>query len=101
DPDQTKLYYRNKAGIDAMYANAIAYHKEAKFDESMQLVNQLIVMKPGDPYFNELKAQFLFEQGNIEESIDQYRKALNMLDNSPLVRLKLAESLLASKERTH
>lgn len=99
DPKVTRNYYQGQTGIDAIYARSIAFHKEAKFEDSRALVDSLIAARPQDPYFTELKAQFLFERGDINGSIDQYRKALNMLGNSPLVRLKLSESLLASKEQ--
>jgi predicted Zn-dependent protease len=65
----------------------------------MALVDQLIASSPNNPYFNELKAQFLFERGDINGSIAQYRKVLNMLGNSPLIRLKLSESLLSTNEQ--
>jgi predicted Zn-dependent protease len=98
-PERTRLYYQNKTGPDAIYARAVAFHKESKFSESMKLIDELIASKPEDPYFNELKAQFLFESGQIDASIEQYRKSLFLLGNSPLVRLKLSEALLASGSR--
>jgi len=97
-PERTRLYYSGQNGVDAIYARAIAFHKEAKFAESLALVDGLINSNPEDPYFTELKAQFLFEQGEIDASIAQYRKALSLLGNSVLVRLKLAEALLATKD---
>ncbi len=99
EPDKVKLYYQGQNGPDAFYAEAISLHKEAKFKESMALVQKLIDYQPDNPYFTELKAQFLFEQGNVDESVTQYKKALAMLGNSPLIRLKLSESLLATKSQ--
>jgi predicted Zn-dependent protease len=98
-PEKVRIYYQNQNGPDAAYAKAVAFHKEAKFSESMALVDQLIASSPNNPYFNELKAQFLFERGDINGSIAQYRKVLNMLGNSPLIRLKLSESLLSTNEQ--
>lgn len=99
DPDKTRAYYQGQTGKDAIYARAIAFHKEAKFAESSVLVDQLISSEPENPYFNELKAQFLFEKGDIEQSIEQYRKVLALLGNSALIRLKLSESLLATNSQ--
>lgn len=98
-PERTRLHYNGQNGIDAAYARAIAFHKEAKFNDSMAIVEQLIAAKPSDPYFQELKAQFLFEKGDLEASALQYRKVLGMMGNSPLLRLKLAEALLTSKDK--
>ncbi len=98
-PAKTRIYYQGKNNIDAIYARSIAFHKEAKFSDSMNLLEGLIAAYPSDPYFSELKAQFLFEQGQTDASIDQYRRSLNLAGNSPLMRLKLAESLLASKNQ--
>ncbi len=95
-PERTRTYYNGQNTPDAIYAKAIAFHKEAKFSESMALVEQLIAARPKDPYFNELKAQFLFEKGDINASISQYKKVINMAGNSALLRLKLSEALLAT-----
>ena len=47
--------------------------------------------------FNELQAQFLYERGQISASAKKYREVLNMVGNSNLIRLKLAESLIHIK----
>ncbi len=93
-PQQTRTIY-GKANTDiANYANAVAYHQEAKFDQSMDLVDKLIASDPSNAFFKELKAQFLFERGDIQASADIYREVLNSIGNSNLVRLKLADSLI-------
>jgi len=101
DPERTKNFYLGKTTPDAIYARAIALNKEAKFDESVALINQLISQDPKNPYFTELKAQFSFERGKIDESIKEYREVLKMVGNSGLIRLKLAEGLLATNNQTN
>ena len=95
DPKDTEKLYGNKRGEAARYAIAIANHKKANFARSLSILSELLRKYPYDPYYKELKAQFLFEQGKIMESVLQYREVLNMLGNSGLIRLKLANALLA------
>ncbi len=98
-PDAVRLFYQNRETPDAVYARAIALHREGKFQDSMALLEQLINSDPSNQYYSELKAQFLFERGSIEESITQYRKVLNVMGSSALIRLKLAEAYLATNKK--
>jgi predicted Zn-dependent protease len=100
-PQKTNLIYQGKNSDDAIYAKSIAFHKQGKFEESMTLLNSLISKNPEDRYYNELKAQFLFERGDIQASVNQYRKVLNIAPNSALVRLKLAEAMIATNNKSN
>lgn len=100
-PEKTNLIYQGQNGDDAIYARSIAFHKQGKFDESMALLNSLLSKYPQDRYYNELKAQFLFEKGDIEAAVNQYRKVLNIAPNSALVRLKLAEAMIATNTKNN
>jgi predicted Zn-dependent protease len=98
NPKRVREIYRNDNSDDAKYAIAITYHQEARFDRSMEYLKELLSKKPNDPFYNELKAQFLFESGKIDQSIDQYRKVVSMVPSSALINLKLASSLIARGE---
>ncbi|MDX1950074.1 MAG: M48 family metalloprotease [Rickettsiales bacterium] len=95
NPKRTRGLYSRKATSDGYYALAVAYHKEARFDESQAYLNKLISQNPSDPYYQELKGQFLFEMGKIKEASKQYQKVTEMLPNSNLIKLKYANSLMA------
>ena len=66
----------------------------------MNLIEGLISEQPDNPYFYELKGQFLFESGKVKESVGSYQKALNMLPDNYLLQISLAHSLLESGENT-
>ena len=61
----------------------------------------MIKAKPNFPYFYELKAQFLFETGQIEPAITYYDKALEFISKAPLIRLSLAQALLETNSQTN
>lgn len=94
DPQVVDDTYQSNDTKEALYAKAISLHREARFDESDKLLNKLISIEPSNPFFKELKAQFLFERGKISESVKKYKEVLNLLGTSNLVRLKLAEALM-------
>lgn len=84
----------------ARYARAIAYHRQALETQAMAEVDSLLAEKPHDPYYLELKAQILFESGRIAESIAPYRLAVEAAPYEPLIRVSLAQSLLAKEDKS-
>jgi predicted Zn-dependent protease len=84
----------------ARYARAIAYHRQALETQAMAEVDSLLAEKPNDPYYLELKAQILFESGRIAESIPPYRLAVEAAPYEPLIRVSLAQSLLAKEDKS-
>ena len=80
----------------ARYARSIIASKDGNITQALSLINGLIAEKPNNPYFHELKGQFLFESGRVKESIASYRKALEILPNNYLLQISLAHSLLES-----
>lgn len=93
-PQQTFDVFKNQNTLPAFYARAIAHYRNRNLSQSLTLIDQLIKAKPDYPYFHELKAQFLFETGQIEPAIHSYNKALQFISNAPLIRLSLAQALL-------
>ncbi|MCR9257500.1 MAG: M48 family metalloprotease [Alphaproteobacteria bacterium] len=81
--------------VPARYARAVAHHRASDPEQALAAVDALIADFPEDPYFHELKGQFLTEQGRPADSVAPYRQALALKPDSPLVRIALAQSLLA------
>ena len=50
-------------------------------------------VKPNDPYYNELKAQFLLENGNANEALKYYKRALELEPNKVLLNIGYARAL--------
>ncbi len=98
---KTRSIYAGKNTEDALYALSIAYNKEARFEESDKLLGQLVSVNPNDPYLQELKAQYLFERGHIRKSVEQYKKVSTMIPGSNLIRLNLANAMIATEEKSY
>jgi len=85
---------------DTSYARAVAYHRQALESQSLAEIDSLLAEKPHDPYYLELKAQILFESGKTRESIEPYRAAVAAAPYEPLIRVSLAQSLLAQEDKS-
>ncbi|MGE0668649.1 MAG: M48 family metalloprotease [Sphingomonadales bacterium] len=94
-----QTYPLSDRSIYARYARAIAYHRQALEEQAMAELDSLLAESPHDPYFLELKGQILFESGRIEQSIEPYRAAVAAAPYEPLIRVSLAQSLLAGENK--
>lgn len=80
--------------LHSRYARAIAYFRVPMYEKSIKEINSLLKDYPNDPYFIELKAQILSENGKIKEAIKFYRRSLKIIPNSTLIMLPLCSLLL-------
>jgi predicted Zn-dependent protease len=85
-----RRYPESDTSLPARYARAIAYYKVPDLEKALPLIDGLIAENPSDPYFHEMKGQMLFENRRAAEAIPSYEAAVNLLPNSPLLRLDLA-----------
>ena len=76
-----------------LYTRAIAYHRLPDLNLAQKVINKLLELKPNDPYYNELKAQFLLETGNPNEAIKYYNRALELEPNELLFNVGLSRAL--------
>lgn len=93
-----RMYPPSDKSSAARYARSIVASKEGHITQSLGLIDGLIAEQPNNPYFHELKGQFLFESGRVKESVTEYRKALDLLPNNYLLEISLAHSLLESTD---
>lgn len=84
--------------INARYARTFAYQQSDRFDQAIAEIDTLIADYPENPFFHETKGQVLYENGNVVESIDAYRLAVERLPSSNLLRMSLAQSLISADE---
>lgn len=94
-PEQTRHLYQGNSLADK-YAKAIATYKEGKIADSLKQIEALISQRPQNAYFYELKGQFLFETGKLNESVVAYEKAIALMPKAPLIRLALGQALTES-----
>ena len=92
-PNDVLSYYRGKSFADR-YARAIALYQKRNITDSFKLLDQLIAENPQDPYLYEMKGQFSFEKGRIEDAIKNYEKANELKPHQPLIEISLAQSYL-------
>ena len=77
----------------SLYTRAIAYHRLPDSKLAKKTIDSLLNVKPNDPYYNELKAQFLLENGNANESLKYYKRALELEPNQVLLNIGYARAL--------
>ena len=98
--EQTRHLYKGNTIVDK-YAQTIANYKDNKITDSLKQLNELISISPENAYFHELKGQFLFETGQLNESIQAYEQAIKLMPNAPLIRLALGQVLTESDNTAH
>ena len=91
-----RRYPKERASDAAKYAHAILYFRQSKLAQAYKLIDELIAAQPNNPYFQELKGQFLFENGRVKESVGAYEKALRLLPEEASVQFSLAHAILES-----
>ena len=85
----------------ARYARTFAYNKEHKIELALEEINALIEMEPENAYFYESKGQILFENGDIEKSIPPYRKSVELMPSSSLLRVSLSKTLISTEDNQY
>ena len=97
DPENTLISVKNNSKFNddqKIYALAIANYKLFNLEKGNELINKLIKKHPSNPYFYELKAQMLRENGFLKESLNNYLIVNKLLPNDPLVKIELAHTLI-------
>jgi len=93
-------YPASDASLPARYARAIASFRQGGggLEQALAGADALIRDRPNDPYFWEIKGDFLQKAGRPQESIAPLRKALQLLNgDAPLIGVQLAQSLIQTK----
>jgi predicted Zn-dependent protease len=97
DNPQTVLnrYPKSDQSLAARYARTIASYRRSGLRAFIPKIDALIRVYPDNPYFYEIKGQFLFKSGESRAAIPHLRKAVKLAPNEPLIRILLAKALLA------
>lgn len=82
----------NKNTPDDIYANAILDFREHNLQGALSKLDTLLKLEPQNPYLYELKGQFEFESGKVNQAIQSYTKAVQ-LNPAPLIQISLAQAL--------
>lgn len=89
-------YPESDQSLPARYARTFAYYRKPNFEKAIDGIDALIGEYPDDPYFHELKGQILFERGDANGAVASYRRASEILPREPLLRVLLAQALIAT-----
>ncbi|MCM1323916.1 MAG: M48 family metalloprotease [Acetobacter sp.] len=91
-----KRYPLSDTSVAGNIAHAVYYMRVKNFKESLKYVDVLLAMEPNNPYFWEIKAQTLFENGKLNDALVAYKQALKLNPTSDLFKLSYAEAVLAT-----
>jgi predicted Zn-dependent protease len=96
-------YPFSDTSMPARYGRAIARFfqgGENAVQAAVAEIDALIKERPDYPYFHELKGDFYKRAGRAKEAIAPLRQALKMSPDANLIRVELAQALLATNEPT-
>jgi predicted Zn-dependent protease len=88
DANLTEEKYRNQNDIFSKYKYAIALHHLSKSDQAIKIIDEIISSLSDKKnnleigFLLEVKGQFFFESGNIEQSILAYNEAIKKIDSA-------------------
>ena len=92
-------YPASDNSLPARYARAIARNCSGRCDQAMGEVDALLKEKPDNPYFWELKGNFLYWSGKHRDAIPLLRKALQLAGgNESLMQFELAQAIIATED---
>jgi predicted Zn-dependent protease len=89
-----KAYPTSDGSEAATLARAIAHHREPSLRRALANVDALIAARPDDPYYHELRGQFLLEAGQAEAAAASYRRAVALAPDAPLILGGLGRALV-------
>ena len=88
--------------IPARYARAVARFRQGGqggLEAALAEVDSLLRDQPGNPYFWEVKGDFLQKSGHAADAVPALRKAFQLSgDEAPLIGVALAQALLQVKD---
>jgi predicted Zn-dependent protease len=97
----TMRHYPSKdQSLAARYARAIAYYRKPDLEKALASIDELIGELPRDPYFQEVKGQFLFENGRAAAALPFYQAAVDLAPHDALIRRSLAQVQLELDDPT-
>jgi predicted Zn-dependent protease len=94
----SRRYPAADTSLPARYARAIAAYRHSDLHAAVLQIDELTRADPGNPYFLELKGQALVENGRAAEAIPPLRRAAELAPNATLIRVLLAQALVATKD---
>lgn len=93
-----RKYPETNRTLPARYARAITRYFTSGVDGAMNDLDGLLAEQPDNPYFHELKGQFLLESGKAQAAIAPLQKAVSLAPDAGLMRVMLGQALVATND---
>jgi predicted Zn-dependent protease len=93
-----RKYPETNRTLPARYARAITRYFASGVDGAMNDLDGLLAEQPDNPYFHELKGQFLLESGKAQAAIAPLQKAVSLAPDAGLMRVMLGQALVATND---
>ena len=87
-------YPPSDQSMPARYARAIAMFRRGDIQNALPIIDSLTKDLPENPYFWELKAQALLENGRAAEAAVPVKKALELLPSNGLIQILAAQAYI-------
>ena len=91
-------YPTTDQSMPARYARAIAMFRRGDIQNALPIIDGLTQELPENPYFWELKAQALLENGRAAEAAVPVKKALDLLPSNGLIQLLAAQAYIDTEK---
>lgn len=86
------------ADVRAM-REAVAYHRRNQTSQALAALDRARQIRPGDPYYDELRGQILMESRNFAAAANAYGAALKRAPNDTLIMAGYGRALVALGDR--
>jgi len=93
-----RTYPPSNTSLPARYARAISAYRFGSIPDAVRQIDALIATEPGNPYFYEVKGQALLEAGKAREAVPPLRRAVQLSNGNPLIRMLLGQALVATDD---
>jgi predicted Zn-dependent protease len=87
------------SSLPSHYAQAISLYQQGRLRDALESANKLINSESNNPYFYEFKGDILFAQGEFNEALIAYEKALAIKPSSLLMRIEYAFICMQIKDK--
>ncbi len=94
-PATLRKYPESDTSLYGRYARAFAYFRALDFSRAIAETDALLQLFPNDPYFHELKADILLNQGKVADSLPPMREAYRLAPTEPLLAFGVGQRLVA------
>jgi predicted Zn-dependent protease len=93
-----RKYPESDRTLPARYARAITKYFTSGMRGAAADIDALIADQPNNPYFHEIKGQFLLESGKAREALPSLRKAVSLAPQSGLIRVMLSHAMIEAND---